>query len=127
MMILGDKKYKQKKGNGVYFQISNPRYETEAFKFDQFKFYSPEGDKDDGDGFTYFQVQADEVPILRDAMYDKEIFVIIEQVNVNYYPVFLHPEAVGLTKSIGLDGELMAKINVPVVGDIIIEYFESEV
>ena len=129
MIIKGDIKYKQQKGKGVYYQIPNLRYEeqTSLLKFDSFKFFTPAGDLRDGEGFYFFQVQADEIPIERDTTYNKEIFVIINRGTVDYYPVFLHSDAVGLSLKLGQDSELMAKINIPVNGEIIIEFFESEV
>ncbi|MGD2087257.1 MAG: hypothetical protein PVH61_13820 [Candidatus Aminicenantes bacterium] len=74
--MIETKIIKGNKGKTVIYSIPNFQYDDLKIKWDAFKFFTPVGDQVDAEGFSYFDVPADVIPITRDDTLDKVIFVI---------------------------------------------------
>ena len=126
------KKHASKKGTKGKHVIFSPNITfdetTGILTIPTFRLYTPiEGLPQDENGHTYYQVPPDTVLIQRNAKYNREIYIFAEVgKEIQVYPVFLHKKAGRLTKSVGLEGCLIAKVIIPKDPqvDIIIDYWE---
>jgi hypothetical protein len=115
---------KGKKGVTVCYTIPNFRFdETESkLKFDEFKFYTPAGEQDDG--VKYFDVAGDEVLLERDTELDKKIFIVCtKDEGVIAYEIL---EGEDLDLIYGLEGDIVCIVFIPAdpMEKIKIEYKE---
>jgi len=116
-----------KKGRTICYKIAGFRYDKqdECIKWDDFRFYTPEGDQVDSDGFEYFDVPADEILIQRDPDLDKELLVIITRHRgVDAVEVLAGAEMDPLI--IGLDGDIVANCFIPAstTQELVLDYKE---
>ncbi len=116
-----------KKGVTVCYTIPNFRFDDDAkqLKWDAFRFHTPEGDKKDADGFQYFDVPADYVPIQRDDQLNKQLLVITT-LKKGVEALEIYQGATPEPITIGLEGDIIATGIIPSDPnrDIIIDYKE---
>lgn len=109
----------------VLYKIPNFRVEGDLFKFDAFRFYSPAAGTVDESGGRYFDVPADEADISRDDTLDLEIQIIViygqETQAIEILKGAAPPDV-----NVGIDGDLIATIDIPAdpARDILVEYKE---
>lgn len=116
-----------KKGKTVCYTLTNFRFDPgeNKLKWDAFRFYTPEGGQTDEEGFAYFDVPADEIPILRDDSLNKEFMILVtKDEGVEFLEVLEDAEIQGF--SIGLEGDIAATGFIPTNPgeEIVIDYKE---
>jgi hypothetical protein len=114
-----------KKGDTICYTCSNLRLDDGKIKWDAFRFYTPVGTLIDDDGYKYYDVPADEVPIQRDPMLKIELIIVVTQNSgVEAYEVPVGAE--GGIGPIGLEGDIIVTAVIPSAPDeeIICDYKE---
>lgn len=96
-----------KRGETVCYSIKDFNVDESAVSvsWNEFKFYTPAGEKKDSEGFDYFEVPSGNLSIQRDEKLDKIYLVIAEQGNSRALEI--------------LEGATMDPINMGLEGDII--------
>jgi hypothetical protein len=126
-MQLNEHIIRGKKGKTVCYKLENLRFgpNDNKLKWDAFRFYTPEGEQTDEEGFTYFDVPDDEFLILRDELLNKE-FVILVSKDEGVEFVEVIEDADMESFSIGLEGDIVASGFIPTNPDeeIVIDYKE---
>lgn len=107
-MFLEKKTIKGEKGKTVCYSIQNLRFDSSdnRIKWDTFRFYTPEGNEIDSQGFNYFDVPADEVLIERDDTLNKYIMIIVtKDTGTELLEIYEDAEMEAVT--IGLEGDII--------------------
>lgn len=113
-MQLNKLSIKGKKGKTVCYKLENFRFDLDddKLKWDAFRFYTPEGEQTDEEGFSYFDVPADEVPILRDDSLNKEFMILVtKNEGVEFLEVLEGADMQGF--SIGMEGDIVVSGFIP--------------
>jgi hypothetical protein len=126
-MLLSKHIIQGKKGHTVCYTLENFRFDSSdnMLKWDAFRFYTPLGGSIDGEGFNYFDVPAEAIPIERDDTLNKDLLIIAT--NDNGVDVVETLEgANGEDFSIGLEGDVIVSGFIPaaVEEEIVIDYKE---
>lgn len=116
-----------KKGATVCYTLTNFRFDSSdnKLKWDAFRFYTPEGNQTDDEGFKYFDVPADEYLIERDDTLDKEFMIIADkEEGIEIVEILEGAETEAII--IGLEGDIMAAGFIPAdpAAEINIDYKE---
>ncbi|MCP5105082.1 MAG: hypothetical protein GY950_16965 [bacterium] len=126
-MIINKSTIRGVKGTTVCYTLENFRFDNSdgQIKWDAFKFYTPLGDLTDDEGFKYFDVPADDVPIDRDADLSKGLMVMVTKDN-GIEAIETLEGAESDMVSIGLEGDIIVSGYIPSDPgeDIIIDYKE---
>jgi hypothetical protein len=114
MIDLTKHTIKGKIGSTVVYRLANLRFDESdnKLKWDSFRFYTPLGNRVDEKGYKFFAVPADEIPIERDDILDKELAVIITEKN-GVEAVEIFEDAENETISIGLEGDIVVTGFIP--------------
>jgi hypothetical protein len=113
-MILNKHTIKGKKGETVCYTLPNFRFDSSdnKLKWDAFRFYTPEGNQTDDQGFKYFDVPGDEVLIERDDTLNKELLIIVtKDQGTEVVEILEGAETEAIT--IGLEGDIAASGFIP--------------
>jgi len=124
-MTLNKHTIEGKKGETVFYTMPNFRYEDNKLKWDAFRFYTPEGNQTDDEGFKYFDVPGDETLIGRDDTLNKELMIIVtKDQGTEIVEILEGAEMEEIT--IGLEGDIVCTGYIPAaVGEeITINYKE---
>jgi hypothetical protein len=126
-MILNKHTIKGKKGETVCYTLPNFRFDSSdnKLKWDAFRFYTPEGNQTDDDGFKYFDVPGDDALIERDDTLNKELMIIVtKDEGTEVVEILEGAETEPIT--IGLEGDIVAAgfISADAAEEITIDYKE---
>ncbi|NIM11528.1 MAG: hypothetical protein GTO45_16530 [Candidatus Aminicenantes bacterium] len=126
-MILNRHTIKGKKGETVCYTLPNFRFDSSdnKLKWDAFRFYTPEGNQTDDDGFKYFDVPGDEALIERDDTLNKELMIIVtKDQGTEVVEILEGAETEAIV--IGLEGDIVAAGFIPAdaAEEITIDYKE---
>jgi hypothetical protein len=116
-----------KKGTTVCYTLPNFRFDSSdnKLKWDAFRFYTPEGDRADDEGFKYFHVSGDEYLIERDDTLNKEFMIIVtKDEGTEVVEILEGAETEAIV--IGLEGDIVAAGFIPAdaAKEITIDYKE---
>jgi len=111
-------------GKTIFYSFNNIRIDGYYLKFDSFKFYTPKGNLDDGDGYKYFVVPADEISIIRDTI-DRTIELRITQ-NAGVEACIIYPGNT-MNEELNNDGDYVCSIYIPADTELDIEVKYKEV
>jgi len=106
-VILIPRVIKGQKGKTVIYKLENFRFdEDNKLKWDNFKFYTPVGDKVEN-GFNYFDVPGGEILIERESDLDKYVMIVIrKEEGIEWYEEFDGASG-GADLSIGIEGDMV--------------------
>ncbi len=116
-----------KKGATVCYTLPNFRLDSSdnKLKWNAFRFYTPEGNQTDDEGFRFFDVPGDEVLIERDDTLNKEFMIIVtKDQGTEVVEILEGAETEAIV--IGLEGDIVAAGFIPAdpAGEINIDYKE---
>lgn len=112
-MILNKHTIKGKRGKTVCYFLPNFRYDiNDKLKWDSFRFYTPEGDQTDDEGFKYFDVPGEEILLQRDVNLNKILMIIITK-NEGTEILEIYEGAEMELLSVGLEGDIVVSGFIP--------------
>jgi len=108
-MSVNNSMIKGKKGCGVVYKVENFAFDedNETISFDAYRFYTPIAELEDSEGFKYFDVDEDLIPLERDDTFNTYFYLIVRTTGngvTEYFPVL---EPADFDIRLGIEGDIV--------------------
>lgn len=115
------------KGKTVCYTVPDLTFDESrhTIQWGAFRFYTPEGNLEDNEGFRFFNVPADSVSVVRDEDLDKNLLIMATRENgvaaLELYAGADHDPII-----LGLEGDIFISAHIPALreAEIVIDYKE---